>query len=439
MVIIGRYSNVFVFHFFSFPPVNNQFPLLIRIERTLASGIHVIVVVVGYICVWKLEKARRLLYVSNFKKDDLKRSLNLMELSSKARVEEVQREASRNAAHRVSSCFNTLLTASLQMHKIACKSDKRKNGTVALCFDKIQEARDDFIALQQLVSHEHQEKIRASSDKNIMIENVNVVEDRNHIDVEHLIGRALSGNAVNFGENDSVESKVEIKVESKVETKREITEETKEDRKFIDMTFLDSAQGEKTTQKIKPTEINLLKDNQVEARLIKNRKKIPRVLVVDDNDFCCRFVAMQIREYLGGNEKCRVDGVGKSASHVLEYMLKEDTIEYDLVLMDMSMPGVSVDSPIDSPVDSPVGTPIDSSIDLGNNVEGTLEQAGIWVTRRYKLEKPKSTTKFVCLSGMGRDIGVISRCKDAGFSPPFALGKPFDWNEMKLLLENALE
>ena len=65
---------------------------------------------------------------------------------------------------------------------------------------------------------------------------------------------------------------------------------------------------------------------------------------------------------------------------------------------------------------------------------GGGDQAGIWVTRQYKLGRPNSTTRFVCLSGMGRDADVTRICKDAGFAPPFSLGKPVKWDEMKDLL-----
>ena len=61
---------------------------------------------------------------------------------------------------------------------------------------------------------------------------------------------------------------------------------------------------------------------------------------------------------------------------------------------------------------------------------GNDHQAGIWVTRQYKLHRPTSKTNFICLSGMGRDHLTIRLCKDAGFIPPFALGKPFNLDEL---------
>lgn len=65
-----------------------------------------------------------------------------------------------------------------------------------------------------------------------------------------------------------------------------------------------------------------------------------------------------------------------------------------------------------------------------------MEQAGIWITRQYKIARNTSVTRFICLSGMGRDASVTKMCKDAGFSYPYALGKPFDLEEMRRVLEN---
>ena len=135
----------------------------------------------------------------------------------------------------------------------------------------------------------------------------------------------------------------------------------------------------------------------------------PRVLVVDDNAFCRELVVRQVREMLGGADKCRVDGVGVSAQHALSHLLEQpEDASYHLVLMDLSMPGGG-------------------------------DQAGIWVTRQYKLGRPNSTTRFVCLSGMGRDADVTRICKDAGFAPPFSLGKPVKWDEMKNLLATLFQ
>ncbi len=129
----------------------------------------------------------------------------------------------------------------------------------------------------------------------------------------------------------------------------------------------------------------------------------PRVLVVDDNDFCREFVASQIRLFIG-RDRCVVNGVGTSASAALDHLLTEK--EYDLVLMDMSMPGA-----------------------IGDNA-----QSGIWVTRQYKMKRPESVTRFICLSGMGHDAVVVTACKDAGMVSPYALGKPFNKDEMLQLL-----
>ena len=137
----------------------------------------------------------------------------------------------------------------------------------------------------------------------------------------------------------------------------------------------------------------------------------PRVLIVDDNNFCREFAMSQISHFLGGEQKCLVDGVGTSASFVLQHLLNSE-FSYDLVFMDMSMPSGVV----------------------GINETVRRDNAGLWVTKKYLLDRPTSTTKFVCLSGMGRDRETIQSCKAAGFSYPYALGKPFEWNEIQKLL-----
>ena len=129
----------------------------------------------------------------------------------------------------------------------------------------------------------------------------------------------------------------------------------------------------------------------------------PRVLVVDDNDFCREFVASQIRHFLG-DDCCIVNGVGVSASAALDHLLTEKP--YDLVLMDMSMPRA-----------------------IGNNA-----QSGIWVTRQYKMNRSESATRFICLSGMGHDAVVVTACKDAGMVSPYALGKPLSRDKMRDVL-----
>ena len=43
-------------------------------------------------------------------------------------------------------------------------------------------------------------------------------------------------------------------------------------------------------------------------------------------------------------------------------------------------------------------------------------------------------TKFVCVSGLGRDEELQSRCRAAGMVPLYSLGKPFDRKELLDLL-----
>ena len=109
-----------------------------------------------------------------------------------------------------------------------------------------------------------------------------------------------------------------------------------------------------------------------------------------------------------------MDGVGTSAQAALEHLLKQGSASaYDLVLVDMSMP-MNID-----------------------NTKGQHENetAGLWVVSQFQAARPSSSTKFLCLSGMGHDPRNIARCKDAGFISPYALGKPVEWGIMEKILK----
>ena len=330
-----------------------------------ARSIHIGFIILSFRWVYKNEVLRRKKYVANFQKDALKRDYAIIELSARARAEEVQRESDRHATHQVSRCFETLLTAALKMAELSSsrqeqlikprqfsyqtlpsanssKSDAYDKRFLQI-FDKILEAKEHFVAMQIRTSHEV-----VSSTQN-MNETLRI-----------------------HGSQD---------------------------------------EEEKGDEKDEKDEKNGVISQQ---QIVVNRcpeKSIPKILVVDDNTFCCEFIASQIRNLLGRETKCRVDCVGESTKTILNYMLSDHSIEYDLVLMDMQMPENSK---------SPY----------------PMEEAGIMVTRKYKLERPNSKSKFLLLSGLGRDPYVVAKCKDAGFSPPFALGKPFDTKEMQCVLDN---
>ena len=102
-----------------------------------------------------------------------------------------------------------------------------------------------------------------------------------------------------------------------------------------------------------------------------------------------------------------VDVIGDNVQESLEHLLVSE-YEYDLVLIDMNMPG------------SPSYIKTNS--------------AGLWCTKEYKLKRPNSLTKFVCVSGLGRDEELQSRCRAVGMVPPYSLGKPFDHKELLDLL-----
>ena len=325
-----------------------QLPGTSGYERIFARGLHVMFQVLGFLSLCKLEYGRRTRYVAAFRKDDLTRELKILEMSARARAEEVQRDATRIASHQVTGVFNSLLAATMRIKHLiqvggADPGRSEYNKELSKCFQVVAEARLYFISLQR-------------TDRPLMT--VATRENPVTIKIESKDSEEHGGEKCGSGERGSGER----------------------------------GSGERAEES-QQHQLAVIGDNI-----------FPRVLVVDDNEFCREFVVRQVREMLGGADKCRVDGVGVSAQHALSHLLEQsEDASYHLVLMDLSMPGGG-------------------------------DQAGIWVTRQYKLGRPNSTTRFVCLSGMGRDADVTRICKDAGFAPPFSLGKPVKWDEMKDLL-----
>ena len=156
--------------------------------------------------------------------------------------------------------------------------------------------------------------------------------------------------------------------------------------------------------------------------------------------FCREFVASQIRGSLSLDHSTpfRVDCVGVSAQEALDHLLNS-SFEYNLVLMDMSMPG--------APDRNRAGTPpplqyVCTTLFFfcGTKCVSVLFLAsiGIWVTQKYKSFRPLSSTQFCCLSGLGRDELVLKQCRAAGMVKPYALGKPLDREELLLLISTTI-
>ena len=407
----------------------NTYPLV------FARAMHLVVIASGAMYIWFLEKRRRHLYIEKFIKTDLRRDILILEKSSRAREKEVKREEARKAAHAVSGCFNTILIAAQKLEYELSKKNEKMDEDIIYCFEKVSEAKNNFILLQKKSSREHELKQRNNRKKNKMTERSSTEEQKmnmeNHVLVAHKrrvssddIMLAMMGEAIDFGNgNEGNEGNEEEGLEVVQERLPEIEIELVN----IDIADINDTNNTNNTNTNETNDVDDTKgsrsstlssissasretsteSNQTEP--IREKVLFPKILVVDDNEFCCQFAASQVCEILGGNQKCHVDCVGTSTSTVLNYLLDESSVEYDLVLMDMSMP---------------------------DETGRKMEQAGIWITRQYKLARNTSVTRFICLSGMGRDASVTKMCKDAGFSYPYALGKPFDLEEMRRVLEN---
>ena len=112
------------------------------------------------------------------------------------------------------------------------------------------------------------------------------------------------------------------------------------------------------------------------------------VVIIDDNEFCREFVASQVRRILEEySMPCEVIALGSSIQNTLDYMLSPEFV-CSLVLVDMNMAGTPANVP--------------------------RSQAGIYITQQYKLKRPQSTTKFVCVSGLGRCQALQEQCRNAG-------------------------
>jgi len=297
----------------------------------------------------------------------MKRELRISALSAQVRAEEVQRVASRAAAHRVSNCFNTLLTATVQMQRSMTEVQQEKLVT---CCAVVVECRENFIALQ----------------KDLYISNETKHDFAVDVGVKQRQGE----------EEQQLQS---------LHSRPQQAAATQGQGLCINGINLTSSSNQQDDQNNTEATFDIGIDTTV-------KRPSMRVCVIDDNEFCREFIMYKISELLG--EKSQVDGVGTSAQTALAYLMdKMGASTYDLVLVDLSMP-----------------------MDM-DNIKGQNEneRAGLWVVSQYKARRPQSETKFLCLSGMGQDPISIARCKDAGFIPPYALGKPIEWNVIGNILK----
>jgi len=91
--------------------ITNERSSLMRL--TIVSGSMISIVCLAI--VWYIERSIRINYRNGFQHRSLKRDRQMLERVARVRGAEVQEEAETNAAHEVTGCFNTLLTAALEM------------------------------------------------------------------------------------------------------------------------------------------------------------------------------------------------------------------------------------------------------------------------------------------------------------------------------------
>jgi CheY-like chemotaxis protein len=316
----------------------------IAYETVFARLLQVLFLCISFYFLKILELKRRTRYVANVAKKDQARELRILALSARVRAEEVQREASRAAAHQVANIFNMLLSATMQMQQSMTEVQQEKLHS---CTAVVVECRKEFIALQKtsLIIDRVSETVAVGVKE----------QQQDHNNLQLLDDGLASEEASDKGDSGGGGG--------------------------------DGGGGG-------------------------GGGGNNRVCVIDDNDFCREFIMHKIAKILG--EKYQVDGIGTSAQAALEHLLKQGSASaYDLVLVDMSMP-MNTD-----------------------NTKGQHEnkRAGLWVVSQFKSVHPSSSTKFLCLSGMGHDPNLIGRCKDAGFIVPYALGKPVEWGIMEKILK----
>ena len=123
----------------------------------MAYFLQTIIATSVLVAAWYSESLIRMKYQNSFRQRDFKRNQRTLERVAKVLSLEAKQEAQSNAAHEVSGCFNTLLTAALEMQKylqtqLPMERFKNTNEEVtnalSASFEMITEAQDDFSFLQ---------------------------------------------------------------------------------------------------------------------------------------------------------------------------------------------------------------------------------------------------------------------------------------------------
>ena len=365
------------------------FMFITRIAIVIASptmadysyrSIHVLWLIFAYFCMWSRERELRINYSAGYMNKDLIKDRQNLELSSQVKKQEIERQAIREAKHMISECFDTLLKAAQRLLTMINaqedgKEENNGNGNgngihvtcskseLRLCSDMIQSAQRDYISLQK----KNQPPPLSINQVVVDINKSDSKQDSTTL----LLSTPTAGTTITTTTTTTT-------------TTTEIDE--------------NSVQKGSTTSG----------GSSSSSSSSNSSKKSRTVLVVDDNLFCREFVASQIRNLIQNETTdSQVNVTGEDAQKTLNYLLNS-TFDYDLVLMDMNMPG------------SPVNI--------------TTSEAGLWVTKQYKKERRTSLTKFVCVSGLGRDKYLQERCRAAGMAKPYALGKPFEPEELLELM-----
>ena len=335
-----------------------------------SRGIQVLCFVFIMIILWRIERDVRINYKAGHTRSDLAKDRRYLELSTQVRKQEIGRQAIREAKHLISECFNTVLLAAQRLERTivvaATQLEEGKGGgegegegkkEAALDLIQVTCSQSELRLCSQMIESAKKEYISLQKNNPSSINQV-VVNILNS-EVNVCATRALSASAA--------------------------ADTTRSSRHAESVTL-----------------------SQTVRDILDNRTKKRTVLVVDDNVFVRQFVAAQIRAILSEDGvPSKVDVVGENAQETLTYLL-ESTFEYDLVLIDMNMPG------------SP----------------GKSDEAGLWCTQQYKKERKESSTKFICVSGLGRDEYLQEKCRAAGMAAPYAVGKPFAPGELAELLQN---
>ena len=325
---------------------------------------------------WKREYEMRCNYKNGFLKFDLRNLELSAKLGDKVKKQQIERQAIREAKHMISECFHTVLIAAQKLEnaievekdvgggneKGGGKDEAKQNDTISvncsksllqLCSAMISSAKEDYINLQK----NYNDALACNKQPVVVTEKEIELEEKNETKVQH------------EHEQEQEQEQEEIKMETTMENKTK----TVVDILNIDSAAVGSNDPVRAIDSLMTTEAPPLKHT---------------VVIIDDNEFCREFVASQVRRILEEySMPCEVIALGSSIQNTLDYMLSPEFV-CSLVLVDMNMAGTPANVP--------------------------RSQAGIYITQQYKLKRPQSTTKFVCVSGLGRSQALQEQCRNAG-------------------------